>query len=223
MGSMASRAARTKAAGRPRDASIDVAVLDAVSELLENSGYSALAVEKVARRAGVSKTAIYRRWPTRQQLVLAEFQRRLGDVAPVDTGCTLCDLNEALGMFARTFTCMGPGFFSSLLADCSMDPALRKAFMDTLFEPPRQAVHATLARAVERGDLRSDADLTLVVDSLASLVLYRLLFGHAPVTTETIEQAVNTLLAGIANDFDALQSRADAEADHQNVHRAAVR
>ena len=109
MGSMASRAARTKAAGRPRDASIDVAVLDAVSELLENSGYSALAVEKVARRAGVSKTAIYRRWPTRQQLVLAELQRRLGDVAPVDTGCTLCDLNEALGMFARTFTCMGPG------------------------------------------------------------------------------------------------------------------
>lgn len=79
------------------------------------------------------------------------------------------------------------------------------------------------ARAVERGDLRSDADLTLVVDSPASLVLYRLLFGHAPVTTETIEQAVNTLLAGIANDFDALQSRADAEADHQNVHRAAVR
>ncbi|GAB2877665.1 TetR/AcrR family transcriptional regulator [Streptomyces mayteni] len=204
--------------GRPRDAHIDTAVLDAVSELLEESGYGALAVEKVARHAGVSKTAVYRRWPTRQQLVLAELQRRLGDVGPVDTGCTLCDLNEALGMIVRTFTCMGPEFFSPLLADCSADPALRQEFMDTLFQPPREAVRTTLARAVARGDLRADADLTLVVDSLASLVHYRLLFGHAPVNEAAVEQAIDTLLAGVARDFDALRAQADAEADHRAEH-----
>lgn len=206
---------RTRAGGRPRDASIDVAVLDAVSDLLEESGYVALAVEQAARRAGVSKTAIYRRWPTRQHLVLAELQRRLGDMVPVDTGCTLCDLNEALEMFARTFTCMGPEFFGPLLADCSQDEEMRQEFMDTLFAPPRRVVHATLDRAVERGDLRRDADLTLVVDSLASLVLYRLMFGHAPVTSEAITEAVNTLLAGVAEDFDALRARAAAGARHR--------
>lgn len=213
---MTERMTGKRLGGRPRDASIDSAVLDAASELLEVSGYGALAVEKVARRAGVSKTAVYRRWPTRQQLVLAELQRRMGEVHPVDTGCTLCDLNEALGMFVRTFTCMGPEFFSPLLADCSTDPALRQEFLDTLFQPPRQAVHTTLVRAVARGDLRADADLTLVVDSLASLVHYRLLFGHAPVTEQAIEQAVNTLLAGLAHDFDALQ--AEAEMDHRAEH-----
>lgn len=215
---MAERAAERNQGGRPRDASIDAAVLDAVSELLESSGYGALAVEKVARRAGVSKTAVYRRWPSRQQLVLAELQRRLGRVGSVDTGCTLCDLNEALSMFVHTFTCMGPEFFGPLWADCAADPALRQRFIETLFAPPREAVHNTLVRAVERGDLRSDADLTLVVDSLASLVHYRLLFGHAPVTDAAIEQAVNTLLLGIATDFDALRTQAAADAGHRTDH-----
>ncbi len=126
----------SRAGGRPRDASIDAAVLEAVSDVLEESGYGSLAVEKVARRAGVSKTAVYRRWPTRQHLVLAELQRRLGEVRPVDTGCTVCDLNEALGLFARTFTCMGTEFLTPLLADCSTDSTLREDFMTTLFEPP---------------------------------------------------------------------------------------
>jgi AcrR family transcriptional regulator len=85
----------------------------------------------------VSKAAVYRRWPDRQRLVLAELHRRLGRVETPDTGCTLCDLNESLELFARTFRCMGPEFFGPLLADCSADPDLRRTFMDTLFGPPR--------------------------------------------------------------------------------------
>lgn len=218
----------TRPAGRPRDVAIDAAVLDAVSTLLEDSGYSSLAVERVARRAGVSKTAVYRRWPTRQHLVLAELQRRLGHVDAVDTGCTVCDLTEALGLFAGTFACMGPSFLSALLADCSADTDLRQAFMDTLFTPPRQVVHATLLRAVDRGDLRPDADLGLVVDSLASMIFYRLLFGHAPVTDDAIGEAVDTLLRGVACDVDGLRARdvagghdaaGHASADHHTADR----
>ncbi|WP_410603341.1 TetR/AcrR family transcriptional regulator [Amycolatopsis sp. lyj-90] len=196
------------AGGRPRDAHIDEAVLDAVSAILEETGYRALAVEQVAKRAEVSKAAVYRRWPNRQALVLAELRRRLGQVVAPDTGCTLCDLNEALNLFARTFTCMGPEFFSPLLADCSADPDLRNTFMETLFDPPREAVRATLSLALERGDLREDTDLTLTVDTLASLVHYRLLFGHAPVTEHEIERAVTSLLSGLARDFPALEAKA---------------
>ncbi|MFK0246306.1 TetR/AcrR family transcriptional regulator [Amycolatopsis azurea] len=194
--------------GRPRDTHIDEAVLDAVSAILEETGYRTLAVEQVAKRAEVSKTAVYRRWPNRQSLVLAELRRRLGRVVAPDTGCTLCDLTEALDLFARTFTCMGPEFFSPLLADCSADPELRTTFMETLFDPPREAVRATLSLALERGDLREDTDLTLTVDTLASLVHYRLLFGHAPVTEDEIERAVLSLLSGLARDFPALQAKA---------------
>ncbi len=196
-----------QAGGRPRDAHIDEAVLDAVSVILEESGYRALAVEQVAKRAKVSKTAVYRRWPNRQSLVLAELRRRLGEVETPDTDCTLCDLNEALGLFARTFRRMGPEFFSPLLADCSADPELRTTFMETLFDPPRDAVYDTLSLALQRGDLREGIDLTLTVDTLASLVHYRLLFGHAPVSETAIEQAVTSLLSGLARDFDALEAK----------------
>lgn len=196
--------------GRPRDAAIDAAVLGAVSDLLDERGYRSLAVEEVARRAGVSKTAIYRRWPTRQSLVLGELRRRLGEVEPADTGCTLCDVHEALSLFARTFACMGPEILSPLLADCSGDPALRASFTEQLFDPPRQAVRVTLQRAVARGDLRPDIDLDLAVDMLASLVHYRLLFGHGPVDDAALEAAVTSLLAGLTDDLDGLRGQAVA-------------
>lgn len=186
--------------GRPRDSSIDRAVLDSTSELLDELGYAELAIEHVARRAGVSKTAIYRRWPSRQQLVLAELQRRMGRVVAPQTGCTRCDLVESLELFARVVTCMGAETVSSLLADCTDDLELRQTFMSTVFEPPRAAVKTTLEQARERGDLRDDVDLTLAVDTLASLVHYRLLFRHAPVAEPEINAAVSALLAGIARD-----------------------
>ncbi|WP_017572515.1 TetR/AcrR family transcriptional regulator [Nocardiopsis halotolerans] len=187
---------------------IDTAVLDTVSDLLEEGGYRGLAIERVARRAGVSKAAVYRRWPNRQLLVLAELERRMGRVEPPNSGCTLCDLDEALSLFARTFTCMGPEFLSPLLADCSGDAELHRRFMDTLFTPPREAVRDALERARDRGDLRDDVDLTLAVDTLASLVHYRLLFGHAPVDGEEISRAVATLLRGLARDFSVLEAEA---------------
>lgn len=202
------------AGGRPRDALIDEAVLRAVSDLLDEEGYRGFAIEQVAKRAGVSKTAVYRRWPSRQLLVLAELERRMGEVEPPATGCAVCDLNEALALFVRTFRCMGPEIFSPLLADCGADPDLRQRFLDTLFVPPRTAVRDTLRRARDRGDLREDLDLTMAVDSLASFVFYRLLFGHAPVDDAEIERAVEGLLRGLARDFDTLARTAEAHSPH---------
>jgi AcrR family transcriptional regulator len=64
--------------------------------VLDKSGYGGLTLEEVARDAGTTKPAIYRRWPTRQQLVLSALGRRYGDATAPDTGCTLCDLDECL-------------------------------------------------------------------------------------------------------------------------------
>lgn len=199
--------------GRPRDTQLDAAILDAVSGLLNEVGYVNLAVEQVAKRAGASKAAIYRRWPGRQYLVLAELQRRLGQLPDVDTGCTICDLNESLGLFADAYRCMGTDLFAPLLSECSDDPALKKTFMVTLFDPPREVVSATLRRAVDRGDLRRDIDLSFTVDALASFVYYRLLFGHAAVTAVEIENAVESLLSGLATDYADLHRRA---ANHEH-------
>ena len=68
-------------------------MLEATLDVLDDTGYTHLTLEDVARRAGTSKPAIYRRWPDRRRLVLAALGSRLGDVHAPDTGCTLCDID----------------------------------------------------------------------------------------------------------------------------------
>ena len=190
--------------GRPRDAQIDSAVLEATLGLLAESGYGRLTLEAVARRAGTSKPAIYRRWPVRQQLVLAALRARLGDARAPDTGCTLCDLDECLKVFVRAFRRMPPDVLGPLYADCAGDRELRTAFMTSLFEPPRAAVKETLDRAYARGDVREEVDGDLVLDLIASVIFYRLLFGHAPTSDAEVERVVEALLQGIASDYPRL-------------------
>jgi AcrR family transcriptional regulator len=190
--------------GRPRDQKIDAAVLDATVTVLKRSGYGGLTLEEVARHAGTTKPAIYRRWPNRQRLVLAALGRRLGDAHPPDTGCTLCDLDECLKLFVAAFRRMPPGVLGPLYADCAGDRDLRAAFMTALFDPPRAAVRETLERAQARSDLRDDADLDIVLDLLGSFIHYRALFGHARTSNAEIERAVETLLQGVAADFPEL-------------------
>jgi AcrR family transcriptional regulator len=190
--------------GRPRDPLIDAAVLEATLAVLNESGYGRLTIDEVARRAGTTKPAIYRRWPTRQHLVLAALGMRLGGAHAPDTGCTLCDVNECLKVFVNAFRRITPEVLGPLLADCTNDPELQRAFMTTLFDPPRAAVKQTLNRAYERGDLRERVDRDLIVDLLGSLVYYRALFRHASTSNKEIERAVEALMQGIATDYPHL-------------------
>jgi AcrR family transcriptional regulator len=189
---------------RPRDRQIDAALLEATLAALKRSGYGRLTLEEVARGAGTTKPAIYRRWPNRQRLVLAALGERLGHVRAPDTGCTLCDLDECLKVFVAAFRRMPPGVLGPLLADCAGDRELRNAFMTALFDPPRAAVKETLDHASARGDLRDDVDLDLVLDLIGSFVHYRVLFGHAPTSDVEVERAVEALLQGIATDYPRL-------------------
>jgi AcrR family transcriptional regulator len=187
--------------GRPRDPHIGEAVLDATVEVLSEVGYARLTLEAVARRAGATKPAIYRRWPSRQRLVLAALTRQLGTSPVPDSGCVLCDLTEGAGTFLTAFQRMPAGVLGSLLADCAAQPDLRAECMAALFQPPRTAVGEAVDRAQARGDLRADLDHELAVDLLAAFVHYRALFGHAPTDPETVRTAVATLLCGMAGDY----------------------
>jgi AcrR family transcriptional regulator len=190
--------------GRPRDRHIDEAVLRATLAALDASGYGGLRLEAVAREAGTTKPAIYRRWPSRQQLVLSALGRRIVAAKAPDTGCTLCDLDECLKVFVAAFRRLPPEVIGPLFADCAGDRELRAAFMTTLFDPPRAAVRDTLERARARGDLGGDVDIELILDLLGSLIHYRVLFGHAPTSNAEIEGAVEALLGGIAADYPRL-------------------
>ena len=205
--------------GRPRDPQIDAAVLDATLAVLGELGYGSLALEEVARRAGTTKPAIYRRWSSRQQLVLAALRTRLVDAGAPDTGCTLCDVDECLKVFVAAFRRMPPDVLGPLFADCAHDPSLQTEFMSTLFDPPRAAVKEALDRAHERGHLRESIDRDLIVDLIGSLVHYRALFRHAGTTDDEIARVVEALLQGIANDYPALLRHSQLMTKTMSHHR----
>jgi AcrR family transcriptional regulator len=208
--------------GRPRDAAIDQAILDAALELLDEVGYTRLTIEAVARRAGTTKPAIYRRWGTLSNLALDALIARLGRLKAPSTDCTICDLSDAIKLYVAAFQRMPPEALASLLADCGDDPQRREAFMAALFDPPRTAVGQVLDGALARGDLRDDADRDLLLDLLASLVHYRVLFGHAGTSDDVVEQAVHTLLRGVAVDYPKLvEISRKKDGDPQIHHRHA--
>jgi AcrR family transcriptional regulator len=194
---------------RPRDPHIDGAVLDATVEELSLVGYARLRLEAVARRAGTTKPSIYRRWPSRQDLVLAALVERLGAgaIRAPDSGCVVCDLVGGVDVFVAAFRRMPAGALGALLTDCAGQPGLRAAFMRKLFEPPRSVVGRMVDRAKARGDLRADLDRELAVDLLGALVHYRALFDHASTDREAAEGAVVTLLRGMAADYGELAGR----------------
>ncbi len=196
----AARSAReTGRTGRPRDARLDEAILEATLALLEESGYPSLTMEGVARRAGTTKPAIRRRWPSRQHLVIAALAETVGTAPTPDTGCTHCDLILGVETLSQAFGgTLGRRTLPALVAELADDPDLDRVFTETLFRPRRATTEAALRRGIERGDIRPDADIDLLLDMLGATTYHRVLFGHLPVTDSLAHDVVMVLMEGAA-------------------------
>ncbi|SCF61845.1 transcriptional regulator, TetR family [Streptomyces sp. Ncost-T10-10d] len=170
-------------------------------EILNEAGYGGLTMEGVATRAGTSKPALRRRWRSRQHLVVESLARVVGTAPTPDTGCTHCDLIAGIGTLSEAFTtAVGRRVLPALVADLANDPELEKEFLDAYFHPRRATTAGALRRGIDRGDIRSDADIDLLLDMLASTTYYRVLFGHLPITPELAEGVVSVVMAGVATE-----------------------
>lgn len=184
--------------GRPRDQRIDAAVREATLAILNERGYSGLTLDEVAARAGTSIPALRRRWRSRQHLIVDTLLGQLGAAPTPDTGCTHCDLIEGIESLTSVFgTAIGRRVLPTLVADLGSDPELEAEFFDRLFHPRRASTAAALRRGIERGDIRADAEIDLLLDMLAATAYYRLLFGHLPVTPQLAAEVVDIVLAGV--------------------------
>jgi AcrR family transcriptional regulator len=185
--------------GRPRSQEADQAILTATVELLADRGLSAMSIEEVAARAGVGKTTIYRRWPSKGLLALDAFVTSFREAQPPnDTGTLRGDLLAALRAWVRavTQTPMGP-MLTSLIAEAQHDPELRGAWRDRVLEPLRVQHRVMLDRAVERGEIPATVDPDVVLDLFFGAAEHRLLLGHLPMTDAFIDAVVDVILAGI--------------------------
>lgn len=208
---------KTRATGRPRDTRIDDALLGTTLEILDEAGYAGVSFEEVARRAGTSRPAIYRRWKGRAPLVLAAVAVRLDVPVPPDTGCTLCDIGESFNVFLASYRSISPGVLTALYADCIQDTDLRRRYVAAIVEPARNAVAHTLDHAAERGDLRADVDREMLLDMVGSLVQNRALVGNDHLTDVEAEQAIEILMKGAAVDYEALLAHSE-ELEHLHSH-----
>jgi len=186
--------------GRPRSAEADRAILAATADLLAERGLAAMSIEEVAARAGVGKTTIYRRWPSKGLLALDAFVISFRAEQPQpDTGTLRGDLLSALHAWVRavTQTAMGP-LLTGLIAEAQHDAELRGAWRDRVLEPMRTQHRVMLDRAIERGEIPATVDRDVVLDLFFGAAEHRLLLGHLPMTGDFIAEVVDMILTGIA-------------------------
>ncbi|MBA2452583.1 MAG: TetR/AcrR family transcriptional regulator [Chloroflexia bacterium] len=190
--------------GRPRSARADHAILQATIELLVEIGYGSMSVEAIAARAQVGKATVYRRWPSKKALVSEALRQLSEDVRIPDTGDTRDDLIALLHDFRRVTSSsfIGP-MIGRVISAAIGNPEFMTVYWDNVIFPRRKAVTEILLRGQERGDLRTDLDLELVLDMLPGTMMYRALIsrhGLDDVGFINPEELVNTIWAGIASD-----------------------
>jgi AcrR family transcriptional regulator len=146
------------------------AILDAVLDLLQQSGYDRLRVQDVAERAGVGLGTIYRRWPTKQALVVDALQCGRAPEKVVDTGNPRADLVATFRAMAEAMRAQGDvvGFVASL----RREPEVAEVFRSTTIAGLRARLRTVVAAA--RGDDPDDPALDLLTDLGPALLLYRI-------------------------------------------------
>jgi len=185
--------------GRPRSAEADRAILTATVELLADRGLAAMSIEEVAARAGVGKTTIYRRWPSKGLLALDAFVASFREQQPLpDTGTLRGDLLAALHAWVRAVTQTPMGsMLTGLIAEAQHDTELRGAWRDRVLEPLRTQHRIMLDRASARGEIPAGVDQDVVLDLFFGAAEHRLLLGHLPMSDDFIADVVDVILAGI--------------------------
>jgi AcrR family transcriptional regulator len=160
------------ARGRPRDPSTDQRILDATFRQLVDVGYAALSIEAVAAEAGVAKTTIYRRYPTKADLVVDALRFEVPFAPPPDD----LDARSALEAFVRQaiLVLIESGairILGSFLTEEAREPGLLTVLRERIIGPRRSLVEAMLRRGIERGEIRPDIDPLVVTEMIAGAIV----------------------------------------------------
>ena len=184
--------------GRPRSARVRAAVVRAAAQLTRAGGPAAATVDAIAKRAAVSRTTIYKWWPSAAAIVLEGLLDAVPDAIIAPPGSSF---KEALAHHLRalnailTDTGTGP-LLRDVVAASASDPAMARAVLDQWLHPRRAAVAAVVHRAVAEGELRAGTDVDVIVDALVSPPYYRLLFALSPLDDAALIDLLETVWRG---------------------------
>jgi len=177
------------------------AILTATADLLGEVGYTKLAVEAIAARAGVGKQTIYRWWPDKGALVLDAYLALVGaeqGLAFPDSGDLETDLRLALGSTVDSLA--DPVFeqrYRALLTAIQDDPKLAAAMLDRLLKPWLAATKQRLHAVQQAGQIRKDVDLDVAAELLYGPIYYRWLLRTGPLSRQYVDALVAMTLRAL--------------------------
>ena len=185
--------------GRPRDPSRDAVLVEAALQLLGEGGYAGLTMEAVAARAGVGKATLYRRWPSKEQLVVDALATLTEPTERVEHAGVRDQLVGLLDAVRRRAGSRAGQIFPRLIGDAVDNPELMRRYRQQVLEPRRRRFIAVLEQGVAEGLVRPDVDLEHAVDLLVGPMAYRnLIRNDPPPGPEVAARIVDDVLRALA-------------------------
>ncbi len=189
----------TTTRGRPRDPRTRAAILAAARALLERGGLTAVTIEAIAQKAGVSRPTIYRYWPNAPAVAMAAFLDVTGaPEAARNTRSPYAALRAQLHAVADAFAAPTGRSVAAMVAAAQSETELAKAFRNEFIARNRDATRLLLERCIEERLTAPPADMELVLDLVFGPLFYRLLMGHAPITRGFVDRLLDTVIPASA-------------------------
>jgi AcrR family transcriptional regulator len=181
--------------GRPRSTAADDAILAAALEEYAGHGLNGLTVDAVALRAGVSKATIYRRYPSKADLVIAAAQKFCEEKVPrPETGDIRADMRTFVGNMRKMLVdpLLGRAL-CTMVGDARRDEQLRCMHHDFVAERRRSTMQL-ITNAVDRGELRADTEPEIAADMLAAPLFYRFMNTGDPIDDAYLDHVVDHVM-----------------------------
>jgi AcrR family transcriptional regulator len=189
------RGAPSRSPGRPRDDAAAPALLEAARRLVNRDGYEAVSIAEIAAEAGVARQTLYRRWPSKADLVLETF---LFNAGPPPS-----DLDGPLQVVLERFLCTVFQYLEhdgrairSLIASAQSDAQFLQSLRQRFILPREQIVRDLLVQAVASGEVSAEADLALAVDVFHGTFWYHLLMSN-PLNGELAARLAHFIVAAL--------------------------
>jgi AcrR family transcriptional regulator len=180
---------------RRRGQVLNAAILQATLDELAEGGYATLTMERIAERAGASKASVYRRWPTRIELVMdAVYHARPDPISTPDTGSLRGDLVAALRQAAGLLTGPTGEALRGLLSDVLRDSARTAQVRRNSRRAGRRTMQEITRRAIERGEIDASAVTPRRLDVGQALLRDYFLFSGDPIPDEVIVDIVDDVI-----------------------------
>lgn len=182
---------------RRRGAVLERAILEAALEQLGTVGWNGLTMEGVAAGAQTGKAAVYRRWPSKEDLVADALQAGLPDLTESpDLGSVRADLLE-LCRRAREAMFSRPGFaLRSVLHECDVTQAERfnRVILGGVIEPTMRLLQDVIHRGIARGEVRPDAANPYVFDAIPAMMMYRSKVCGSEWSDQDLQEMIDELM-----------------------------